>query len=124
MYTYIKVKLECKIPIIATIESTKTISDHITIFSYVDGYITSSNKVKFLCFNLLGLYFKAGSTNFDIFCQRLVTKISNFLHNVQYLLYKIVLTLPKSLNLCPHTLFLVSTIASICNIDKIIHSRL
>lgn len=127
IYAYIKVKLGCKIPIVAKIESTKTISDHAAMLFCADGCVPGNDNIEYICFNLQRLYFKAGFTNSDVRCPLLATKISNFLYDVQYLLFEIILrkiTSSKGLNLCLHTPLPVPVIASIYDINKIIYTRL
>lgn len=101
-----KVGLVCKILIVAISELTKTISDQATMFFCAGGCIASSCNVKYVCFNLLKLLFIASSTNSDNCYQSMTTKITNFLYDIQYLLFEIVLrkiTLPtksKRLSSC------------------------
>ena len=69
----------------------------------------------------------AGPTNSDVCYLLVATKISNFLHGVQYLLFEIVAkneTTSKKQKLCPYAPLLAPMTALICNINKIIQTKL
>lgn len=99
----IKIRLKYKISIIVITKSILIILDQVIIIFYTDGCIASGGNVKYLCFNLPKLSFMTSFLNFDICYISIATKISNFLHNIQYLLFKIMsrkISLPKNHNLC------------------------
>lgn len=91
MHAYIKVKLVCKILIVAILEWTKIISDQAIMLFYTGGYIVGNGNVEYVHFNQLKLLFIAGSTNLDSCYPLMITKISHFLYKIQYLLLEIIL---------------------------------
>ena len=80
--TRIKVRLVCKIPIVATPELTETISDQATMLSCAGGCVSGGDNVEYVRFNLPELSSIAGSTNSDDCYSPVMTKISNFLYGV------------------------------------------
>lgn len=76
------------------------------MFFCAGNYVAGSGNIEYIHFNLPKLLFIAGSTNFNSYYLSVITKISNFLYNVQYLLFEIVLkkiispTKSKDLILC------------------------
>ena len=91
MRARIKVRMVCKILIIATPELTEIISDQATMLSCADGCVAADGNVEYVCFNPPELSSIAGSTNSDDCYPSVMTKISNFLYGVWYLLFRIVL---------------------------------
>ena len=91
MRACIKVRLVCKIPIIAIPNLIETISDQATMFSYTAGCVANGSNVEYIRLNLLKLSSIANSTNTDNYYPPVITKISNFLFSIWYLLFGIVL---------------------------------
>ena len=123
----IEVRLRCKISIVATTESTETISVHTAMHFRTCHCVASGGNVEYIRFNLPGLPSMAGSTNSGVCCSLMAIKISNFLHSVQYLLFEIVAkrkTMPRKQKLCPYAPFPAPATALICNIDKITQTKL
>lgn len=90
MHNCIKIRLICKILIVATPKLTKKILDQVTMLFYSDDYFAGGSNIEYVCFNLLELLFIASSTNSDGCYLLVITKISNFLYSIQYLLFKII----------------------------------
>lgn len=94
---------------------------------YTINSITGGNKIKYVPFNPSQLLSIASFTNVDICYIPVVTKISNFLHNIYYWLSEIFLEkiiLSKNQNFNLYASFLVLAIVSIYNINKIKFTKL
>lgn len=91
MRACIEVRLICKIPIIAIPKLIKTISDQATMFSCINSCIAGGSNVKYVHFNLLELSLIVRSTNSDGCYPAMTNKISNFLYDIQYVLFEMIL---------------------------------
>ena len=91
------------------------------------GCVNGSGNIEYICFNLLGLPIIAGFFNSGICCLSMVTKISNLLYNVQYLLFEIIARrgiMSRKQKLYPYAPLPTLARPSICSINNITQIKL